>query len=324
MTRGQSCLTPVLWSLLGCRQAHFQNHWSLDTPQVLAQDTLAHVLGHGAKCFVAARLRKFMWFLRGWPSNAIRFTSESSAQRRSGATLLKGDYEAWVALGLRKEPPCIIMYERSIFQLVPVQQAVHILLKTDWQVTDRVKAFWAEKMSRIIASQVVEDGVQRQRRQETDRHNKRGRNESAFQVLIQKQVASVVHHYYPLPVEQSDLGLQERGWELDTDIFCMDISQQSLEFQEIASTNSKAPYFSTTAYDYGQVFADLALAKELKLENRYGSLEKLFKLQSLLRGEGFVIRKVVAEGVSCWYLTLGDFCASAAPAWPLIARVVGS
>ena len=79
-------------------------------PEVLARDTLAHVLGHGAKCFVAARLRKCMRFLRGWPSNAIRFTSESSAQRRSGATLLKGDYEAWVALGLRKEPPCIQMY----------------------------------------------------------------------------------------------------------------------------------------------------------------------------------------------------------------------
>ena len=140
---------------------------------------------------------------------------------------------------MRKEPPCIIMYERSIFQLVPVQQAVHILLKTDWQVTDRVKAFWTEKMSRIIASQVVEDGVQRQRRQETDRHNTRGTNESAFQALIEKQVANVVQHYDPLPVEQSDLGLQERGWELDKYIFCMDISQQSLEFQDIASTNSK-------------------------------------------------------------------------------------
>ena len=109
--------------------------------------------------------------------------------------------------------------------------------------------------------------MQRQRRQETDRHNKRGTNESAFQVFIQKQVANVVHHYDPLPVEQSDLGLQERGWELDKDIFCMDISQQSLEFQEIASTSAKAPYFSTTAYDYGQVFAVLALAYELKLKN---------------------------------------------------------
>ena len=123
-------------------------------------------------------------------------------------------------------------------------------------MTPKLIIFFTTNHNRVISSQVVEDGVNRQRRVETARFNNRGRAECAWQALVENKVASSVHKYQDVNVQPCDIGSQDRDVVLDRDIFQMDISKQSLDFQDIVSTSSTAPYATTTSYEYGTLFAD--------------------------------------------------------------------
>ena len=99
----------------------------------------------------------------------------------------------------------------------------------------------------------------------------------------------------------------------------MDISKQSLQFQQIVSTSQAAPYQSTTSYEYGKLFSDLSLIKQMHLGKRWQQMVDLTVWQPLLRGTNLVVRKTVNGQNGGWLLAMGDGCGSAAPAWPLVA-----
>jgi hypothetical protein len=61
--------------------------------------------------------------------------------------------------------------------------------------TVRLRDWVASKYSRIAVSQIVEDGVMRERRSEQNGCNTVMAAERTFYVLIQKQILSKVHKY---------------------------------------------------------------------------------------------------------------------------------
>lgn len=283
-------------------------------PQVVSQDEVAGQLGSLLVALAASRLRKFLWMVRGWPANIVRWTAGSDAHRRQAVRLLKEDYEAFVAISGRTDAPSRRLAERSVFNTVPVQQAVELLKATGWVLTQPIIEKYENKHARLLGSQVIEDGVNRQRRVEQDRRNRRGTARAAFQALIEHHVGDQVHHFKPLEVEAKDFGAQtvlpEKTWRSS-------IQAQSMSFDDIVSTSSRAPYVTTAPYDYATLFADLHLTTALHKMNRFDELQHLDMLQPLLRGEGLLVRQKVAEGgrLAPFLLSLGSLAQTAAPAW---------
>ena len=70
------------------------NHQHPEHPQVDMENELATNMGDLVTSLIVSRLRKFMWLLRAWPANSIRFTSDVKEAAKAGATVFKKDFEA--------------------------------------------------------------------------------------------------------------------------------------------------------------------------------------------------------------------------------------
>ena len=101
-------------------------------------------------------------------------------------------------------------------------------------------------------------------------------------------------------------------------LFKPQLSTQTLPFHEIVSTATKAPYFSTTAYDYCKVFCDLELGLHMKKAQKHNVFGRFVLVQPFLRGNNLVVRRKAKgrQPAGPWQFSFGDCCGSAPPAWP--------
>ena len=125
--------------------------------------------------------------VRGWPANSVRWAADSKQVRNVGCNMLADDYKAWLYVKSQKSKECKDLADRSIFNIVPVQQAVGIMKETNWKATTKVKQLYTKKHNRVLGSQIIEDGVQRQRRLEDLKRNRRGTPAAAFKTPIAKK-----------------------------------------------------------------------------------------------------------------------------------------
>ena len=153
-------------------------------PMVAMENELCSHMGTFAMNLIISRFKKFMHMVRGWPANSVRWTADSEPVRNVGCNMLAGYYKALLYVKSQKSKECKDLADRSIFNIVPVQQAAGIMKETNWKATTKVKQLYTKKHNRVLASQITEDGVQRQRRLEDLRRNRRGTPAVAFKTLI--------------------------------------------------------------------------------------------------------------------------------------------
>ena len=87
------------------------------------------------------------------------------------------------------------MVSRSIFSIGPNQQLIAIMKLEEHKSSDRLAGWTKRRLHRVGGSQLVEDGICRQRRSEKHSANSIMSADRSFATLIQKRVLGSVHHY---------------------------------------------------------------------------------------------------------------------------------
>lgn len=178
-----------------------QVHMSEDTDRVAieCEDNAAELVPTLTLCMIAVRMRRCCWLFRGWPSRTcLLLDSEDSVVM---ATLLsfqqdrenfkelqrQQDNGGWEAAGK--------IIDRSIFQLLPVQQDLAILDHCGWSMTPKAKQHFTQVHRRVLGSQVCEDGFKRQKASKKTGANHKGKVQRAFGALLKRHVLGGVHGY---------------------------------------------------------------------------------------------------------------------------------
>ena len=134
--------------------------WTLDHPCVLEQNELAERCAHVAVELVATRVRRDIWPMRGRFAQTIRFLGSADGAALA-VKLLTQDCEEHTSISSIERRVAKRLAARSIFHLVPVQQAVACVEEEHRQVSGRVRALCECKRQSLFGIPLVEDGFQR-------------------------------------------------------------------------------------------------------------------------------------------------------------------
>ncbi len=218
------------------------------------EDTYAALSGSLALSLVGHRLSRCWWMLRGWPARLVLCLGGDDLAKLVIA-LFRRDYDNFMELkrDIRVAGAKEIV-DRSIFNLKVVMQDVLILQSKGWKFDAEYREHLVKVNSRIISSQVCEDGFNRQKNWK--KHpNRRGLVHGTYEALIKTKVADEVHHYTQPPPcatavsRESDLRHE----------FYPQLSDMPKELFPIVSFDKKPKWYSSTGDSYTKPFADLNL-----------------------------------------------------------------
>lgn len=154
---------------------------SIDHPKVAQADEYAQLAGSLVVRLVAHRIRKFLDVLRGWPRWCALFASPDAQTRAAAMDLFRRDVLTYgSSMSEQPYPEVKAMRERSVFRLPAVQQYVELARAEGWRCSPRVQQFAQKANSRLLQTQVSEDGFNRLRTEEVRGRTKRVRDERAW------------------------------------------------------------------------------------------------------------------------------------------------
>lgn len=161
------CFLPASLSAIGLRLPHNADKKRLDQFQnlVLAEELFGERLGDFAMSLVGHRLLRCQWLLSGWTTRDTLFLHEEHARVEAAVKELKQDWAIYLRMEANhaKHPGIKPIAERSLFRLVLYEQLVALFRDTDWKATAEVKEFVRSSNRRLLASQLAEDGFNRQK-----------------------------------------------------------------------------------------------------------------------------------------------------------------
>ena len=274
----------------------------VESPQVVRQDEFAGLLGRMITELLSARLRRCLWFLRGWPALFCLLPG-------GGLQMLRSDWRNYQSLQERGCAPEIL--ERSVFRTKSVMQVVLLLDATQWQVSPELEQLLRRRGKRLQATQLIEDGFKRQRKSEKEQSNRVGAARRAFSVLVEKHLLSIEHQFDELEVSQ--LLVHTSECVLPEEAFRPQPGEVSLPLSQIISCKQKAWWYSPSSSDEAQVHADLCMLEHVQRRDQWDLLQDRW-LTSLLRCGGMLIREADSE-TQPWYFALGEITNYCAILW---------
>ena len=161
--------------------------------------------------------------------------------------------------------------DRHVFQTRPVKQLVLCMVSAGYIMTDRLRAMLQEHVNGCFATQLVEDinGIQKNTSHITP--SRRYRKESTlFAHTLHSNVVEERHHYKS-PTEGAPSLL--RSAKLPKDAFKPSASS-SIDFDDLATTQSKATWWSPGPANASANIADLFMLRDLEKTNRLGELPR--------------------------------------------------
>ena len=287
-----------------------------DHPYFVFQDELS---GHFARMrvnLVAARLRRMLHMLRGPSSYSVHNACDSDALNTLGMQMFKIDFDNFTKLRAMNDAVAKKLVARSPFQTLPVQQIANIFIDHNWQSNNEVRSFFKKKHSRLLGTQVVEDGFQRQRRAEASTYNRKGKAITAWRTVIEKQVLEEVHAFDRPEVPDDVL---PRSAMVDPEAFHATVKGQSLELHTISSTKSQAPWYSPGVENHCVQFADLHFQHVALATGRVAEMSNVEVWGPLLNANDTIIRRKATETAEAgrWMLCLGEMKETASLTWPM-------
>ena len=133
----------------------------MDEGELAFNEDQADSMGCLAFNLMAARITRLLPLLRGWPRRSVLVLGPEEAQKTLD-TCRQG-YANFLELSSMGEPWAMKVVRRSIFSTRPCQQLVLAAGREAWQVTARLQEL-IKMSTRIVVSQLVEDGFNRGRR----------------------------------------------------------------------------------------------------------------------------------------------------------------
>lgn len=237
------------------------------------------------------RLRRMLWLLRGWPSSSVAFLGDAADDWVAKLRRDEGNFQ-W--LGSLATAAAKRVHDRHIFHLASNQQLLGVMRGANWQLTPAVLEWVRQLNRRLIATQVVEDGFNVQRRKETQASNKTMRHASYYYALVSKKVLSQKHHFDEAKKEEASL---TAGAVLPPSAFQSSPADCSIQAHRHISHSSSVPWYTAGAFNHGVVFGDLELVdfcRRCDLGDRIGDADIFC---GLLRVERMIIGRIGAPCV---------------------------
>jgi hypothetical protein len=225
---------------------------------------------------VGARLCRCLWMLEGWPAKSCLFHHTSEEVRAQAASKFAKDLENHNKLAEEGGTFWKAVAKRSVFKTTPVQQIAAILEETKGNVTPAVQEHHRKKYCGLLASQVNEDGFQRERRAQANTQNGNLTHSKAWEVLLEREVMSKVHHFDRTPPSTAPIA---RGSDciLPKSTFYPSPTQVSAKC-DLKGIRKDGDWFTCTPETGNAPFADIKLREHVM---RHG-------------------RKAIDKGSMCW------------------------
>lgn len=237
------------------------------------------------------------------------------------------------------------MLKRSIFNNGANLQLSAIMELEQHRPTQRLKDWSKRKLHRCGGSQLVEDGINRQRRSEKDASSSIMSADRSFAVLVEKKVLGSVHHYkevqclcdcvgtcVPLPcvdisVVVVDVFVWFKSFEVDhtkavqtrirklaKSVYkpCLTTAQKTIDWKAVTGFSATTSWNSPGASSLINATLDMELCNFLDLADKWDDIDKCW-WSCLLQDGPMVVKKI---GDLQWYLTLFE-AAHVGITWPV-------
>lgn len=173
-----------------------------DMSDAVANDELLHIewnkseaklIGGYTLQLVAMRLRRGLPLLKGWPRRCVLALDARFEQTILGE--YKQDLDNFNELSARSDPTAKAMAKRSLFNAAHVQNYTGMFVATGFQMTPQLRDALARRHSRLISTQVLEDGFNVERRATDHCSNEAMSNDRMWSTLTHKEVLTQRHSY---------------------------------------------------------------------------------------------------------------------------------
>lgn len=164
-------------------EARVEGPPELDGAEVSRENELCQLLGTLVVELVAARIRRCLWFLRGWPGR-LAMLSAGRPEVEGGLQQLQEH---------RQPPELQAIQERSCFRTPNMKQILRLMEMLGGLTSEEALAFLERRGRRLLGTQLIEDGFKRQRRAEQKQINGLGRAVRTFGILTSRRILGKVH-----------------------------------------------------------------------------------------------------------------------------------
>lgn len=291
---------------------------SCTDPQVIAQDELASLLGELVCSLAATRIRRHADMTIGWPLRACLMLSPDTAL--DTISDLKFDYEDFQWLTQLRSASAERISNRSAFRTMPCIQLVEMLRLSGWQNTLMLKEHIADMSSKLLGTQIVEDGFNRTKTPAKDSPNGTISNERIMQNLLEKRVLEGLHRYRRPDETAVDI---PRTGRLPEQAFHPKVATAWPKLKDIYGYQQACSWYSPKPEAYQDHFADLSLVRHLRQCNREGLLGEAWQACLFRVGRIAVRDKTGAQCGGEWHLVLGPMGNDACIGWPMNLKRAG-
>lgn len=259
---------------------------------------------------LAPRVKRFLWLIRGWPARACLMIKDHNEEGTIKKTLkdFLEDYDNYQYIKGLTTPGIAEKKKRSIFELMSVEHLVRCLAEERYEATQKFDDMLKLRFNRLMGTQVLEDGFNRQRRKEELSKNKQGRPQMMMQKLISTSILSGVHHFAEATVDERVI---QRGTKLGSDVFHPS-GKVWERLREVIGYNRNSTWWSSTPDNQAVPYADLELYRWVRARKREKDLQTSW-LSCLLRGPRLLLREVRTKR---WFFVLCEITTSASIGWP--------
>ena len=286
----------------------------------MVDEELAGLMGCLVLQLLAARQRRVMYFLGGWPGKLFKVLL-GPAMARATLAEFKRDHAVWKHLRSLSPLPAglSLALDRSVFKLTAVKQLVAACEESGWEPSGDMEELLRERTQAIIGTQLVEDIFGLQKNSKQVRGSKRFRKcECSMMAPLAGHVLDERHRYKSLAVDEP---IARKTLKLDHSAFGKgggEHLRSSIPLHGISSTVQKASFFSPRAEAVGLPAADLTLLQychDLNLGDKISNA----KLGSFCNASfKLIFRRVSPAGQEFgWHVGLWHFPRSSIMAWPV-------
>ena len=278
--------------------------------QAMRENEQADDFGHLVLALVYCRMKRMLYFWRGWPNRSAEFLGPSGQKVMNE---LREDYKMYELYKNSTDPNIQKLILRSSFTDVSVIQLVRMCETHKWCLTPELTAWITKGCETNVTSLINEDGFNRQKHKCSMARTHKGRPQRAFGTLIDEHVADEVHHF----VEVRPEPLTHSRTPLPGVAFSPTMKNPSIpEMTEIVGKShcDKADWYSPGVGELPTEHADHDLFRKLHAKNRMGKAGNAW-LGCFMKQE---YQLIVASGDKneLWQFGLGEISDSAALVWP--------
>ena len=293
---------------------------------VFFQNDLAKHMVKYCMHLAANRFKRELWLLRGWPSTSAQWCSGSTKGGEAVETLKK-DFDNFQRLLAEKEArgsdALAQMCERSLFHVPSVQQLVAICQKEGWVWNQRMEKWADSRWSKILQSQLAEDGFNCAKQGARCQLTRTGREHLAYRDLIEGKTISQQHKFFD--IQHGTSALPHGDSCLPRQAFRPVYKSLSVETGGplgLVSFSQKTKWWSTSVPRLMQPVADLVASELLKSENAWDSAQHMWLSCFMAVEHSIMVKRTSARGgvvEDIWFLPLDVIDGSLALFWPLRA-----